>query len=293
MTVITAGRLRLTLATVAGAALVACASAPRTSPALDDARATYQKAAADADAVRSAPVELRRAQEAIQKAEAALASGDMSAVEHESYLARQRAATALQSAQIARADRAVTAASGERNRILMDARSTEAQQARLLAEREREQAEKARREAEQQLAAAQAARDRATKLQAQMDEMKARQTNRGMVLTLGDVLFDSGRASLKAGAFATLDRLAQFMRENPQRKLKIEGHTDSVGSDSFNNELSLRRAEAVRIALVQRGVDGGRIETEGLGKSQPVASNDTVEGRQRNRRVEIVITGAG
>lgn len=308
MTAPRSSRLRLTLVPVAAAALLAaCASAPMNNPALDEARAMYGKAAADADAARSAPLELRRAQQALQQAEATLAAGgDKAQIDHQAYLARQRAATALQQAEIARADQAVSAASAERDRILMAARSSEAQQARgqadkqraeaesarAAAEQARLQAEKARKDAETQLAAAEAAKARVAKLQAEMAALQAKQTDRGMVLTLGDVLFDTGRAELKAGAFDTLDRLANFLRDNPERKLKIEGHTDSVGSDEYNLGLSHRRADAVRAALVSRGVDGGRITTEGLGKARPVASNDSAEGRQRNRRVEIVIANA-
>lgn len=314
------GRFRQILApvasaTAAAALLAACASAPMKNPALEDARALYSQAAADADAARSAPLELRRAQQALAQAEATLAAGgDTDSVNHQAYLARQRAATALQTAEIARADRAVTAAGEERNRILMTARSSEAQQARgqaeqargqaeqaraladkerLEAEQARTQAGQARQDAEAQLAAAKAAQAKVAKLQAEMAALQAKQTDRGMVLTLGDVLFDTGRAELKSGAFATLDRLATFLRENPERTLKIEGHTDSVGSDSFNLDLSQRRADAVRGALVDRGLDGSRVDTEGLGKSRPVASNGSAEGRQRNRRVEIVIANAG
>lgn len=113
------------------------------------------------------------------------------------------------------------------------------------------------------------------------------------MLTLGDVLFDSGQAELKAGAFSTIDRLATFMRENPERTLVVEGYTDSVGSDAYNLSLSQRRADAVRAALLARGIDGSRITKSGMGKANPVAGNDTAAGRQRNRRVEIVISSTG
>jgi outer membrane protein OmpA-like peptidoglycan-associated protein len=159
-------------------------------------------------------------------------------------------------------------------------------------------AEQARMAAQAQLAAAQAAQAdaqaaqaNAAKLQNQLAELEAKQTDRGLVLTLGDVLFDTGRAELKAGAFRTVDRLATFMRDHPERSLEVEGYTDSVGSDALNMTLSQRRADAVRGALLSRGVEGSRITTNGMGKASPVASNDTAEGRQRNRRVEIVISG--
>ncbi|MEX0638041.1 MAG: OmpA family protein, partial [Burkholderiales bacterium] len=314
------GLMRLALAPVAAVFLVACASVPATNPKLDEARALYSQAAADADAARSAPLELRSAQQALTRAETAFKAGEGSAtVDHYAYLARQRSATALQAGEIARAEQAVAASAGQRERILMEARTREADQARSQAERDRAESERARMQAEKdraeserarmqaqtasadaeqsrraaqaQLAAAQAAQAKAAKLQNQLAELEARKTDRGMVLTLGDLLFDTGRAQLKAGAFRTLDRLAAFMRDYPERSLEVEGYTDSVGSDAFNLTLSQRRADAVRAALLSRGVEGSRITTSGLGKANPVASNDTAEGRQRNRRVEIVISG--
>lgn len=128
------------------------------------------------------------------------------------------------------------------------------------AEKARAASERVRKLAEERLLAAQKAGDRASiaaaeadKLQARLAELKAQQTDRGMVLTLGDVLFDSGRTELKSGAMQTIDRLAGFMRVNPQRKLAVEGCTDSVGSNDLNLGLSQRRADAVPAALVQTG----------------------------------------
>lgn len=299
---------RLALATAAAVLLAACVSVPVTSPGLDEARTLYDRAASDADAARSAPLELRSAQQALTRAEAALKSGDdMATVEHYAYLARQRSATALQAGEIAKAEQAVAASGSERDRILMQARSREADKALSQAEQERAESERARMQAQAstadaeaarkaadaQLAAAQSAEAKSARLESQLTALEAKQTERGMVLTLGDVLFDTSRAELNPGAFSTIDRLATFMRENPERSLLVEGYTDSVGSDAYNLSLSQRRAEAVRAALLGRGIDGARITTSGMGKASPVASNDTASGRQRNRRVEIVISGTG
>ena len=313
-------RFRLALLPAAAVFLVACASVPATNSELDDARALYDRAAADADAARSAPLELRSAQLSLARAETALKAGDDTAsVEHHAYLAHQRSATALQAGEIARAEQAVAASASQRERILMSARTREADQARMQAEKDRAESERARMQAEKdraeserarmqaqaasadaeqarkaseaQLAAAQAAQANSAKLQNQLAELEAKQTDRGMVLTLGDVLFDTDRAELKAGAFKTMDRLGAFMRDYPERTLTVEGYTDSIGTDAYNLTLSRRRAEAVRSALVARGIDGARIVTSGLGKASPVASNDSAAGRQRNRRVEIVISG--
>jgi len=301
------GRYRLALIPVAAAVLAACASAPANNRALDEARAFYQQAASDATVARSAPLELRRAQEALQQAEAALKTGDdLTAVDHYAYLARQRAAVAMQAGEIAKAEQAVAQSQAQRDSIVISARERDAQASRAQAEasraqavakateaeRARQDAEAARKLAEQRLAAADAAKASNAKLKAQLAELQAQQTERGMVLTLGDVLFDSGRAELKSGAMRTIDQLVTFLKDNPERTVNVEGYTDSIGSDNFNLGLSQRRADAVRMALTSRGVEGTRIAARGYGESSPVASNDTAEGRQRNRRIEIVISNA-
>jgi outer membrane protein OmpA-like peptidoglycan-associated protein len=300
-------RLRLALVPATALLLVACASTPPNNPALNEARALYNQAVNDVSTARAAPLELRSAQQALQQAESALQAGDdPSAVDHYAYLARQRAATAMQAGVIARAEASAEVSTADRTRIVMEARTREAEasareaEARTreaeasnaAAQKARDQALVSRMEAGQQQAAADAARARAAKLQQELAALQAQQTDRGMVLTLGDVLFDTGRAELKAGAFGTVDRLATFLRENPERRVAIEGHTDAVGSDSSNLSLSQRRADAVRAALVSRGIDGTRITAQGMGEAVPVASNDTGEGRQRNRRVEVIIANA-
>ncbi len=139
--------------------------------------------------------------------------------------------------------------------------------------------------------AAQAQQD-AAQAQAELEALKATPTPRGLVLTLGDVMFDTGRSELKSGGMRKIDQLAQFLTEHPERRVQIDGFTDSVGTDAYNEELSQRRADAVKAALVSRNVDPGRISTEGYGKAYPVASNNDSGGRQLNRRVEVVIGGA-
>jgi outer membrane protein OmpA-like peptidoglycan-associated protein len=136
---------------------------------------------------------------------------------------------------------------------------------------------------------AELARRQAQLLADQLRDLQARETERGLVLTLGDVLFDTGKATLKPGANGTISRLAQFLRQSPERSVTIEGHTDSVGTDSYNLMLSESRAGSVRDALVQ-GIENSRILAVGKGESMPVASNDGAAGRQQNRRVEIIIS---
>lgn len=126
-------------------------------------------------------------------------------------------------------------------------------------------------------------------LRRQIAELNAKQTERGLIVTLGDVLFETGRSDLKANAHANLAKLVTFLNQQPDRALVIEGHTDSVGSDSYNQELSQRRADSVKAFLISQGVSSNRITAVGKGESAPVASNDSSSGKQLNRRVEIVI----
>ncbi|MEO6663739.1 MAG: OmpA family protein, partial [Rubrivivax sp.] len=294
------------LAVSAVVLLAACAS-PTSTPTLDAARSSYQQAAGDATVVRSASVELNKAQQALQRAEAALKAGDdLSDVNYYADLAKKRTEVAMQTGRVAAAEQALTTAATQRERILLESRTAEAdtqrqranmsvaqaEQARMQADQARMQAEESRKVAEQQLAAARAAQSQSSEAQArnkalemQLAEMKAKKTDRGMVLTLGDVLFDTGRAELKSGANRTLDQLTTFLSQNPERTVQIEGYTDSTGSEQTNQVLSERRANAVKNALVDRNVAGNRITARGMGPSSPIATNGTAAGRQQNRRV--------
>lgn len=306
------------LALAAAAMLSACAVAPTQNALLDEARTGYESAANNAYAARGGTVELQSARVALQRAQAALEAGESAAiVEHYAYLAKRRTETALEAGKVVAGDEAVAAAALERQRIMMQVREREAEemQKRALAsaaeadaERKRaleqqEQAAAARKQAEEQLAKAQAANaaalaataaaraadEQAKRLAAQLEEMKARKTERGIVLTLGDVLFDTGRSDLKPGALRTLEQLTAFLVENPERSAIIEGHTDSVGAEAFNQRLSEQRAQAVLSALTERGIAPARLSAVGFGPSKPVVSNDTAAGRQQNRRVEIIL----
>ena len=131
---------------------------------------------------------------------------------------------------------------------------------------------------------------RAQELAAQVDDLQAKLTNRGLVLTLGDVLFDTGQATLKPGGARAVDRLVAFLNDYPQRTVLVEGFTDEVGSETTNQRLSERRADAVRQSLLSSGIAASRIRTRGYGEAYPVASNANAAGRQQNRRVEVVIS---
>ncbi len=282
----TARAARAITSALALAALAACGSPPRVNAALDDARVRYQQAASDPAIARTAEVDLRRAQRALQQGSDGLRDGaDPTVVDHYAYLAKRRTEAALESNRIALAEQAVTDATRTRDQIVIESRTREAEAARRLAEQRLSTVE----QSQQQTASAQ---QRARMLERQLAELKARQTERGMVLTLGDVLFDTGRAQLKPGAARTLDQLATFLQENPERTVQIEGYTDATGTDSFNQTLSENRASAVKSALMDRGVAITRVAARGFGEANPVATNGTAAGRQRNRRVEVVISNA-
>lgn len=283
--------------------LTACASyAPL--PALEQARSAVSAAAGDPVVNQYAQVELKEATDAMARADREWADDrDEAETRHLAYIASQRAEVAINAARARQLDANIQQAGSEADRIRLQARTQEADLARARAEAQARNAQLAQqqamsaeqRAAQQQamasaaLAQASAAQDRVRALEAQLREMEALQTERGLIVTLGDVLFAFNRAELTPQAAPRLDKLAGFLRQFPDRRLLIEGYTDSVGSDAYNVELSQRRAQAVREALVQRGVESQRITTMGYGKSYPVADNASPEGRAMNRRVEIVI----
>lgn len=229
---------------------LACASGPNQQ--LMSAESAYEAAASDASVNENAPVALREAEQALEHARDAQRDGeDQSEIEHLAYLANRRV-------EIARAEADRKAA--------LDASRELGQQQRVVG-----------------------AEQRAENLAAELERIRAQQTDRGLVLSLSDVLFAVDEAALQPGALPDLARVAEFLRESPERTVLVEGHTDSTGSADYNQRLSEARAASVESVLIRQGVSPDRIRTRGLGQSAPVASNDNAAGRQQNRRVEIVI----
>jgi outer membrane protein OmpA-like peptidoglycan-associated protein len=163
--------------------------------------------------------------------------------------------------------------------------AAETARAAAVAELERARNELARRDAESQ--------KRIDSMQTELAKLaQTRTSERGFIVTLPGLFFDSGKSVLKPGAKNTLTKIAEQLRMNPETRIEIEGHTDSVGSESMNQTLSEKRAAAVRDYLAARGIPAARVTISGMGESTPVASNDTPAGRQQNRRVELVIAPA-
>jgi OmpA-OmpF porin, OOP family len=279
--------LKTSLLALAGAALVtACASRPERFEPLEEARAAVQSVSQDTVAQQVAGEQVQEARNALAAADRAFEEGENNEdVAHLAYVAERNAQIANAIADEQRARQQIARGEAERNRVLLEARNREIDRATEAARAAQASAEARAAEAEQARAEALAARS-------ELEALQAKQTERGTVITLGDVLFDSGAATLKPGADLAVDRLARFLEANPQVRVLIEGHTDSQGSDAYNEELSQRRAEAVARALSIRNVTPERVHAMGRGEAFPVASNGTPAGRQQNRRVEIVFSDA-
>jgi outer membrane protein OmpA-like peptidoglycan-associated protein len=265
--------------------LAACVSAPETGAALEEARTAVARAEANPDVPKYAPTELDRARKLLANADgAAKENGAMDkTTTHYAYLATQMAHIAEQRSQEQVATARVKAGETERQQILLAARESEANQALAQARSAQSQAQRARSDA-------QSAQAESQRLAAALEDLEASQTSRGIVLTLDDVLFDSGRAVLKSGAERSIDQIATFLSQHPERRVQIEGFTDSQGTDEYNRELSQSRADAVARAIIQRGIDAQRIRALGYGEEFPVASNTDSGSRQLNRRVEIIVS---
>jgi len=254
------------IAAVAVAAVIGgCASKPVNIPEFQKARATFEAIKKDPLVNQYATTELFQAGKLYEKAKNAT---DVAQQRHLSYLLQRESEIAKAHAEAKANKEALIGLKEEKLKAELAKKEGEL----LVLKKEAQKAKEALR---------------------QLQELNAKQTNRGLVLTLGDVLFESGKAKLLPGSARAIEQLAEFLKENPEREVLIEGHTDNVGSATFNIDLSLRRAEAVADALIDRGIGADRIHTRGYGEVYPVASNKTAAGRQQNRRVEIIILKAG
>ena len=231
--------------------LAACSSQPNVN--LEQARSNYATLQTDPQASKLAALETKDASDMLDKAEQAYRNdADEKRVDQLSYLTTQRVEVARHTIALRTAEENLEQTAAQRAQARLDARD---QQIRKL----------------------------------QMD-LQAKQTERGTLVTFGDVLFDVDRAELKTNGLGNVNKLATFLQENPERQVIIEGYTDSTGSASHNQSLSERRANSVRTALVKMGVSPERIVTQGYGKEYPVASNSDASGRAMNRRVEVTIS---
>ena len=278
------------------AILAGCAT-PK-NEALIVAHSNYNNSSISPRVTTQAALELKEASDALSKADQALSKGEsVSTVNHLVYLANRKIEIAEETSRRKTAELAITNASNERNQVRLEARTAEvdaAKQQVVIAQKQVAVVQETVNQQAEQLAAANANAERDQQVIAdqemQLKELNAKKTKRGLVITLGDVLFSTNKAQLKSGGMRNVQKLADFLNQYPQRKVLVEGFTDSTGSDSLNQELSERRANAVRTALVDMGISSDRINTRGYGKAFPIADNDTAASRQLNRRVEIILS---
>ncbi|MDY0205993.1 MAG: OmpA family protein [Pseudomonas sp.] len=231
--------------------LVACANKPNT--ALEQARENVTQLQNSPEALKLAPLETKDAVKMLDTADKAYREGKKEEnVSQLAYLTSQRAELAKQTIALKNSEKELKNKAGERAQAILDAREAE--------------------------------------IKHLQDKLNAKQTERGSLVTFGDVLFDLDKSELKPAAQGNIRQLADFLRDNPERKVLIEGFTDSTGSADYNLQLSERRAEAVKRALVRAGVNSNSLSTIGFGKDYPVADNATPASRSMNRRVEVTIS---
>jgi len=235
----------------ASVALAACSTPPNAN--LEQARSNYTGLQTNPQASKVAALETKEASDYLDKANKAyLDKEDQAKVDQLAYLTNQRVEVAKQTIALRNAEANLKNASAQRAQARLDARDAQIKQLQ--------------------------------------DSLNAKQTDRGTLVTFGDVLFATDRADLKSSGLVNINKLAQFLSENPDRKVIVEGYTDSTGTANHNQSLSERRAGSVRTALVKMGVDPARIVAQGYGKEYPVAENSSVSGRAMNRRVEVTIS---
>ena len=282
----------LTPIVLAVAALVsACGSAPKSTSLLEQTRSDYTMAQSNPNVTNYAQLELKQASDALNEANKAADNNDSKEkIDKLAYLANRKIALTQEVAKQKSAEAEAIRTGRERDQVLLDQRTKETNQALASAAQSKQAAQVARDDTANAQAQTQEAQARAAQLEAQLADMAAKKTARGMVITLGDVLFGTDQARLTSDGMRSAQKLAQVLQQNPQRTVLIEGFTDSTGTTAHNQDLSDRRAGAVRSALQELGVARERIATRGYGEAYPMAANDTAQNRQLNRRVEIVLS---
>ena len=231
--------------------LAACSTQPNAN--LEQARTNYSALQANPAASKVAALETKDASEWLDKADKAFQDReDEAKVDQLAYLTNQRVEVAKETINLRTAEANLKNSAAQRAQARLDARDAQIKQLQ--------------------------------------NSLNAKQTERGTLVTFGDVLFATNKADLKSSGLVNINKLAQFLQENPDRKVIVEGYTDSTGTASHNQTLSGRRANSVRTALVKMGVDPARIVAQGYGKEYPVAENSNASGRAQNRRVEVTIS---
>ncbi|MAR91668.1 MAG: OmpA family protein [Pseudomonadota bacterium] len=264
---------RLIVMTLTGSlALAGCASS-NPPQSYDDLAQKIDSMKNDESVTRYAPVALKEAERQLEDTRQTWEEeGEGPAFSHEQYLTEKMVEIANQRAELKRMESQLDTASQRRKDLILSKRKQELEQARSEAQKFQSQL---------------------SDLESKFSQIQAEQTERGIILTLSDMLFEFGKAELQPGGERAIDELASFLNQNPKTRVTLEGYTDAIGDEAFNKELSRKRAEAVMAGLRQHNVSSSRIDVKAFGENYPVASNDTEAGRQQNRRVEVVLSQEG
>jgi outer membrane protein OmpA-like peptidoglycan-associated protein len=280
---------------VASVLLASCVVAPVRTTGADEARAKLTRLQSNPDLANRAPAAIAEAEAAVHLAEQPQTEPGLG--EYRVYIADRKVDIATAQAQTKFYEDQRAALEAQQQNARLDARTREVdvardQTMRAKADDEAQKlvASQARSDADAANATSAVLAQQATELQRQIDALDLKVTNRGLVLTLGDVTFATGRAELMTGATGHLDRLVDFLKEYTDRTVLIEGYTDSTGTQAYNQDLSERRAESVRGYLSAHGIDYARLSASGRGMADPVSGNDSATGRQQNRRVEVIVS---
>jgi len=285
----------LVATTVASVLLAACATAPPKPDGAAEARSKLTQLQSDTNLANRASPAMKEADAAVRAAEQPQADKEQGA--YLVYMADRKVEIARAQADTNFAEDQRAELSAQRDKARLDARTHEADiaegkvaSARAEGAEQKAAADQARNEAGAANLAAANSEQQAAELQRQVNELHAKPTDRGLVVTLGDVLFASGKADIMNGAAGNLNKLAAFLNRYPDRTVLIEGYTDNVGSEQYNQGLSERRADSVKSYLAGQGIGMLRLSSSGKGESGAVADNSSATGRQQNRRVEVVIS---
>jgi len=267
--------------------VTACATTVKAPEGSAAVRYKLTQLQSDPQLATRAPVAIKIAEDAVRSAEKP--TSDKAESKHLVLMADRKVDTAAALAKKRLLEDQRKGLSEASANARLDSRTREADQAHNDAAAARSDAEDARIDAEDARIEADLAKQKADELQLQITELNAKATDRGLIVTLGDLLFDTNKSELKAGANIHLAKLAAFLNKYSDRTVVIEGHTDSMGSEDYNLDLSQRRADSVKNFLLSQSISASRVTSYGKGENYPVASNDSASGRQQNRRVEVII----
>lgn len=262
---------------IATAFATGCRTMPTTTPLLEQAHSAYNVAQQDNNVSNYASLELQQASDALNQADSAADNhANVDKINQLAYIAKQKAALAQEVGKRKAAEASIPLAEKTRNQMRLDERTNEV--------------DEARKETFVAQTATMQAQAHASLIEQQLADLSAKQTARGIIITISDVLFASDQASLNPAGIRTIQKLADVLQQNSTRNVLIEGYTDSTGTSAHNQVLSERRADSVRTALQLAGVSERRMVIHGYGESYPVQPNDTATNRQLNRRVEILLS---